>query len=512
MTGLLNKHLYVFIILLSVCLIVFSNSINNQFSLIDDYEGFVQNTKIRDFDIALGSFDIQKIIYSLSFSYFGNTPVPLNLFSMLFHTINAFLMFMLFKDIFDKKISFMSSLLFLVHPVVTEPVNWISGIPYLYITFVTLIILILFKFFRKKANSKYYFYSVLLYAFFLIYYRTIWMITIPLMVVVFDYFLLGTKDLKEVFKYNFLLIIFAVFSIFFFYYDSFVYNTEYINRLETVTLNSQSLTPVLQTYPYTVFNMMRLYVFPLDLAFFYDGVPIYPVTYLLMYSSFVAFILLLVLVYKQKKYFGLLMLMIFSILPSFFPVIYVWTMAERYLYRGAMFYSVLLVILLFYLEKRFKIKNLSMILFIGLFLFLSLRTYARNNDWDNPRSFALASTNDSPLSPRSYSDLGALSLMEKDYDTALKYLGKSLEILPGYENAVRNTGLAHLLKGSVIIEVNKDPTQDDKDKGVQYFDYAVKNYPEKTPAAIYYLIRSIEVSNNDDAKDMLQTIIKVQIK
>ncbi len=71
----------------------------------------------------------QPVIYMIIYHYFGMQPAPFHLVSILFHIINAFLVFLLLgKKLLSRTGALIASVIFLVHPVQAEAVGYISGI------------------------------------------------------------------------------------------------------------------------------------------------------------------------------------------------------------------------------------------------------------------------------------------------------------------------------------------------------------------------------------------------
>ncbi len=70
----------------------------------------------------------QQVVNSLLYYFFGLNPIPFHITSILFHVINGFLIFLLFLKLGLNRIpSFCGSLLFIIHPINTQAVSYISG-------------------------------------------------------------------------------------------------------------------------------------------------------------------------------------------------------------------------------------------------------------------------------------------------------------------------------------------------------------------------------------------------
>ena len=72
---------------------------------------------------------LQYVAYSIVYGIFGLHSFPFHALSVLLHILNAFLIFLIFQRLaFSRTASLIGSVLFLVHPVNTEAVSYISGI------------------------------------------------------------------------------------------------------------------------------------------------------------------------------------------------------------------------------------------------------------------------------------------------------------------------------------------------------------------------------------------------
>ncbi len=71
----------------------------------------------------------QQFIYMLLYSFGGLTPFFFHLVPVLLHILNGFLIFILFTRLgISRRVSFFGSLLFLLHPILTQAVSYVSGL------------------------------------------------------------------------------------------------------------------------------------------------------------------------------------------------------------------------------------------------------------------------------------------------------------------------------------------------------------------------------------------------
>jgi hypothetical protein len=71
----------------------------------------------------------QQLVYAVIYKLVGLFPVPYHVFSLMIHVVNGLLIFLLLKALsLGRTGSFLASTLFLVHPIQTESVSYVSGL------------------------------------------------------------------------------------------------------------------------------------------------------------------------------------------------------------------------------------------------------------------------------------------------------------------------------------------------------------------------------------------------
>lgn len=484
-------------LLIFVCVIVYLNALNGEFSVVDDLSGFVKNEQIRNLSGSLKTFQIETVAYSLSYHLFGISPFPLHLNSLILHIGVTILAFISISMLFGKEISLISSLLFAVHPVNTEAVSWISGVPYLYRTLFAYLIIIPYLIYKQNKNNLYFIIAMTIFSLALILTKSPWILVIPMALVVIDQFFLEKKiSIKSFLKLSLFVIPVAIFYLISLQ-ESYTMRVSYRRDGTHTVMNQQALTPMLESYPYTIYSLLKLYIFPKNLTIYYDGNIITDTTYISMFVTTALFILSIAYFWKKnRKVAGLFIILPVLIAPTFSPVKVTWFIAERYLYLGAGFFCVLMAMLILKLEDKTKMKYLSVVLTVSLLVIYSIRTISRNNDWSSPKSLALATIKTSPYSVRSYNDLGGAYAMKGDFETAIKYYEKALEVNPS-NTAMRNLGYIYLQNGFPEFTVGKDEETAEIDPNLYQtlFNQGVSEFQNgQHRIALYYLSKALEVN------------------
>jgi hypothetical protein len=155
------------ILLLAIALAVFANSLANDF-VGDDKDQLLGNPVVtnhqlvRALSTGVWTFrggksnyyrPLQLVVYILFHALFGVHAFPFHLFSVLLHTANCVLVYRLTQQIVDRpRAALAGALLFAVHPIHTEVVDWIAAYPDLMLTTVVLVGMRLFV--RKNESLR----------------------------------------------------------------------------------------------------------------------------------------------------------------------------------------------------------------------------------------------------------------------------------------------------------------------------------------------------------------------
>ncbi len=443
-----KKNAIFLFILLCISLGIYTNSLSNEFAIVDDLHGYIENTQIRSIPDSLKTIHIQNIIYALNYHFFGINPLPLRILTMVDHAVAAVFVFLIIYYIFDKKTAIIASLLFAVHPVNTESVNWISAQFYILMTNFQFAAILSHLAYRKTSDKRFIYLTVGIIILYLLLFQHPWVLTAPLVIITIDFFMLR-KTLDIQFHKIFWLILAPVLILYFIVRFPQTYHDRMSDQNEKsgkVLLNEQAIIPIIESYPYTIYSMFRLYAFPQDLTIYYDGKELTKVDRLFMFTAFILYLASIIYTCRtNRKLCGLLILLSICIAPVFSPVKVTWYITERYLYFGCGFFTALLGILFTFAEKKTTIKHSSYIL-TGIFLILfSVRTYTRTADWKNPETLAFATIQSAPKSIRAYNDVAGYYVLHNRTKEAKIYYQKALAIYPSIV-AMNNLGYIYMME------------------------------------------------------------------
>lgn len=449
-----RTNIHVVILIIVVGLIGYANGLDGQFLSADDIPGIVLNESLKDFIFSLKTLNLIQIYASAIINIFGPNAVVFHILSLSLHIINTLLVMLLTYLLFGRRISFYSSIIFCLLPSGSEAVFWISGVGYLFNALFSLACVNLFFIYRTTKKFLFLFLSIFVYVLALIVLQNPWILTIPMIIVALDIF--TPKD-KVSYNVNFVnlflkrygayLIYFALAAVYWFVFVSGKFQARVSSLVTDYYFDPAKSTPLVLRLPYTIYKATELYLVPLRLSFFHEETLTKEVYYFMVVTTFVVFGLIIWLLRKKSNLGGLLLAILFSISPTFSPVQIAWFIAERYLYLGGAFFSMILGLSFNYLNEKTSVKNLTTFIFITLLTFYALRLITRANDFKSSKTLWLATQKTAPNSYRVYNNLGDVYSNEGDWPKAIESFKKSIELAPDYADAIHNLGYTYMLIG-----------------------------------------------------------------
>lgn len=406
------------------------------------------------------------LTYFLDYSIWKLNPFGYHLINIILHTLNVIFIYLfsrrfLFKRIFPSAIA---SLVFAVHPILTETVNSINYREdllalFFYIPSLMLYIVVSRKYFEGKGEGRglryLFFYSLALLFYFFSLLSKEMALTLPFIIILYDISFRGFKGfkiIKMVKNYSGYIIITLFYIMLRFYY--------FRNPEVMAHYTGGNFWIDLFTLPRIILSYVKLIVFPLFLNA--DHIVI-PSTSFFQWPVIIStFILIIFFILILKSYsfsrnlffsscwFFITLLPVSSLVPIANPI------AERYLYIPFVGLSLVTGIFLTdlfdrepkKLEKRIY-QRLVISAIVLLFIFYSTLTIKRNFVWKNDFTLWSKTVQDSPISFRArfnlgleYEGKGLLSEAEKEYRITLK-------INPKHYKAHKHMGMILLRKGMV---------------------------------------------------------------
>ncbi len=461
------------VILMLVSLAVYFNALSGVFVYDDNYQ-IVDNPWLRDmrnipkiFSTNVWSFQsgptildyyrpLMHIVYMLNYHLFGLKPWGFHLVNILFHCGVSVLVFLVIRRLLPEHRAtvspvylsppFLAAMLFALHPIHTEAVTWIAGLPDVACTFFYLMSFYLYISFRDGAR-KGSLLSILSFAAATLFKEPA--LTLPVLLIAYDYLVKKSDEtiLAGIKRYIPYVVVSGVYLLVRSYalggFAPIVFHAD----LSTYQLIINVL-PLFKEYLTGLF-------WPFNLNFWHT---FHPLSSLLeaqgTISAVVAvlFIIVAVIAYRKNKllFFGLL-LVVLPLVPVFYiKAISMKPFAERYLYLPSVGFVFIPAIFLSWAREKLPgaAKNIT-IVFIVIVGLYTVGTITRNNVWQNSLNLWSDTVKKSPDSADAHNSLGLAYQSQGQLDRAAAEFQTASRLMPDYAEAHNNLGLAYQSQGQL---------------------------------------------------------------
>ncbi|MCX5781317.1 MAG: tetratricopeptide repeat protein [Elusimicrobia bacterium] len=437
--------IYSFVLIFTV-LFSFYPSLKNSFVNCDDNVLVTENVSIKSFslnnlkDIFTKPYcglyhPLVQVSYALEYKVFKLNPSGYHLTNLVFHLLNCLLVFWIFLLISGNiVISFITAVLFGIHPMHVESVAWISERKDVLYSIFFLGSIVAYLYYRTKNKAFYYIISISLFVLSLL--SKVMAVSLPFALIIFDY-ISERKDFKKIIyekiPYFVLSILFAVIAF------SIHYGSGEPNLAKSFILN---LKYALFGIVFYIYKM----IYPVSICFGYPFKPedFIGITFISIFPAFAMGVITSIVLYSmkftRKIFFGALFFII-----TIFPVIQLVPSGQNIPWDR---YTYIPFIGLFYIvaegfnyfrKQRFK-RIISDIVLILMILILAFLTFQRTKTWKSSFSLWNSVLKVYPNTARALKGLGDAYKEQGDYKKALQEYSKALESKPGYIDALNNRG------------------------------------------------------------------------
>ncbi len=438
------------LILVVLGFLIYANSFKNQLFW-DDDDGIVNNVYIKDLsyfpkyfseNLIAGAGQISNywrplvlISFAVDYKLSGLNPFGYHLTNTILHILAAWLSFLLLYKISGKKfLSLAAAIIFLVHPLQTEAVTYVSGrADSLSAIFVLLGTLTYFNF-RQEKNKKYL--AISLSSFILALLVKEQSITLPgLIFLVEIFFFFERKKWCESLRYFLPFVLIAV--AYFILRVSFLNFNDLLSGIDYSDVYDSSLKIRLLTFTKVFVKYFSLLFLPFNQHMAYE---VAPVTSLFSWAFLKFTILIGALVFVIKKYWSSQKLIIFGLawfiillLPRTNIISINRPLYEHWLYLPMLGFWLALILLIQELIKKFNLKKVFVWYFLLVLIFyFSVLTIRRNFDWHDPVTFYEKNLKYTPNSFIQRNNLGMAYAAINRYDEAIKEYQRAIEIADIY--------------------------------------------------------------------------------
>ncbi len=382
---------------------------------------------------------MRTLFYFIIYSLFGKNPLPYHVMNILFHLGTTILLFTIVSLSLNVPVAFITSTLFAIHPILSEPVSWISGGTYPQQSFFVLSSLLTLILFLRTKNKTYYGVSIFFNIIALL--SADKAMVLPLLFTVYLYVF---TDIKKTWK---LLIPY--------YGLTFIWVAHYAMRIPARIASVQheqfrseiDFNP-LQQIPVAISSYLELMVWPDKLSIYHSDFIMSTFVFIMRLSLFVGYMAAMIYTFFKKRivFFGLAFFIV-ALLPTLSPLGISSLLAERYAYLGSAGIFFVVGYILWLITKNKKYETAVYLIFMVVIGAYCIRTIMRNFDWRNEDSLWIATGKTAVYDPVSHMNLGDMHRRHKNYQMSELEFKKALQLSPNNAYAHYNLGLVYTEAG-----------------------------------------------------------------
>ncbi len=427
---------------------VYSNSLNGEF-IWDDRNLVRDNMYIRSWSNISKIFTksigggagaeyrfyrpLQMLTYMVDYALWNLNVRGYHLSNILLHILVALSVFWLIHILYrNSRLALFTSLLFVVHPVHTEAVSYISGRAD---SLAVLFTLLAFIFYIKSLYPKQGLFSILTAASFtLALLSTENSLILPLVLLLYHY------SFQQRLKARQFLPVLTL---------AFIYILLRFTALRFLLSSAPSASTFWQRLPgffVALTNYLRLLILPFNLHMGY-GKKIFDIAHPQTISGLLILAALLIYTLRQSRARSLAFFSICWFFIALFPSANLYPinayMAEHWLYLPSLGLLLILANGLDSLYRTKQFKTLALISMVSLLTFYAYLTIRQNNYWQEPITFYLRTLKYAPDSSMVYNDFGLTYNSLGKHAEALPLLKEAIRLDPNCPKAHNNLGIAY---------------------------------------------------------------------
>jgi hypothetical protein len=460
---------------------VYVNSFGNEF-LSDDISAIANNPQIGNVWVNTGGsvYGLPEALFnSLIYHFGGLSPVGYHIDSAIWHLGVTVLVYLIVLSLFGRRdLAIVAAVLFAVHPIHTEAVTWISGLPYLLYGFFTLLSLLVFILVDKGWVNRWFSILVIGAAIFA-FWSSEKSAILPAVLLLYLFLF---SNLKR--GWQMLIPIIVAWGILMM--DKLgIFAERAIGVGGGLTGGGPRVFNPLIQWPVAIATYIKLLIWPLGLTLYHEDFGMTTLVFLVHVGVMTAFLGLLAWAWvRGKKWliFGGLMFLV-SLAPTMLPIQVSWIVAERYVYLGSLGFSLLTAYVLIEVgKKREGVFWAILILIVSCYSMLTIR---RNFEWKNQDMLWPATVAVSPTSSLAHNNMGDYWVRHGDLKLAAKEFATAMSLRPNYADATHNLGSTYLRMGEAT-------------RAAELFERAIQINPKLVES--YVSLVGIDLTNKDYEK------------
>ncbi len=433
----------------------------------------------------------------------GNNSYGYHLLNVFIHSLNALLIFLLVRAIFIKRfpenwlfISSFAALTFAVHPANSYVASYIFSRSDSLALFFNMLALL--GFIRLSQQRNILVLGLSLFFFVCALFSKQSAITLPTIILAYDYFFIAQFQLSELKKRALLHSAFWITAIGYIMFRIALFGG--IGDLEALEVFDRF--PYLITQPYVILKYMKMLIWPSGFSFehsvytfsrFTEFNVLLPVVVLTALSGTAGYLLV-----KKRTEFSILLgfcwaWFLVTLLPtsSVFPTTS--TMVENRMYFGAVAFSILIAFVAFRLGESFgpNKKLIQRGIFVAYIVALSVLSLKRSVVYANPMTLWEEVLTRYPGHYRAEYHLGGIFEAREDYTAAVKHYDFAIQKRPDRADAYNSLGNLYFKLGRYdqalnmfVAAIEKEPNRGEFYNNVGSLYYQLGQYQKALP---YYL-------------------------
>lgn len=420
--------------------------------------------------------------FSLDYRIWKLNPVGYHLFNVILHILNSIIIFLILNRLFlNYKLSFISALLFLIHPVNTQTVNYVSNRPDLLMLFFFLAAFYSYLLYRQKGKLHFLALACILYICSILSKEAglvLWVFVLIYELIFFnpsaetsgfksgdecDVASGGSPNLdkggstqkRKIFPLLGFMIIFLA-------YLTLHATSFYLPKINLFIQGaqgvpySQDLLFRLLAFPNICLHYLKLFFLPLGLHMEYAAPAVKSFLDPGSWLALISLVSLAAIIFylgrrKREVIFGGLWF-IAGLIPVSGLIPLNRAMSEHYLYLASAGFFILISCAALSIWKKAPsfLKFLLFILGLAILIALCILTFSRNRIWQDPLKIYFEIIEKEKYSFRGYNNIGVESLRRGNLKLAEKYLLRSLKISPAYAPALNSLGVVYEKKANLL--------------------------------------------------------------
>ena len=363
--------------------------------------------------------------YSLNHNILGSSPIGFHVVNILIHALNSFLVFWLVIWLLKSRpVAYISSFLFLLHPIHTEAVTSIVGRAELLAFFWSLTAIYFFSKNNKILSAVAFLFALMS--------KEVALMVLPIIFYIDIFFL--NKSWRRATTNN---LFFILPFIFYGFLRYLALGRYFSGGIDTTIVSNVLMSVSVPERIFTALKVLVLYVekliwsVHLSADYSYNAIPVVKniFTSLPSIAGLILLVGLVTILISQKTrktgYGFVAAVFLFPYLMISNLIIPVGTiMGERLMYFPSLGFAVvsaLIIVKLLNKEKIYKIAGFSLLIFLTVFY--GARTFVRNKDWHDSRTLFNATVKESPNSLITRTALAGVHIRANEWDLAKEQLG-----------------------------------------------------------------------------------------